>query len=83
MTIQEFEQKNIKNVVVTPRLNGTMNHIKANDGLRILIPENIQIDEDGNTKRILKKSVILSNNYPFDTISVLNEAEKTENDTLA
>lgn len=77
MAIEEFKQQNIEKVTVKSRLNGAMYMIVANDGYRILTPENIITDEEGNVTRTDKKAVILRANYNWDTIEI-HETENNE-----
>lgn len=76
MSIEEFKKENIDKVTVKPRLNGAMYMIVANDGYRILTPENIVTDDEGNVTQNDKKAVILRANYNWDTIEII----ETEND---
>lgn len=83
MTIEEFTQLYADKVVVTPRLNGTMYHIKAKEGYCILTPEHVEEDSEGNVFKTYKYSVILRDNYDWSTIQILTTDSVGEGDIIA
>lgn len=63
MTIHEIP--NIENCTITPRLNGKMQMITANEGWYIRLN-----DGDEETKDVWATVMILNNNYPWEQVEI-------------
>ena len=78
MTAEEIQAILGKNVTVTPRINGAMFMIVANDGYWIFIKENV-LDFGDYQKKLYKKTVILNADYDWESVEVTAEADLPDN----
>lgn len=68
----------LEHVTVTPRLDGKMYMIEADEGFCILIPGNITENSDGSVSILYKRVVILNASHNWDEVQILSISDLPE-----